>query len=284
MGLKDFIIKTYRGPKKRPYQSVWTAVLGPNQSGKTDFNLLQMEMIHDLGLGVAFGSNMPLKADFEIDFIEDFQTLKNRCKMLNPDPERYGIKRYFFFGSEMGKWLPRDQPWENVKFITELQLVRKYGLNFLGDGIARIDSRVLNEKHFHGYFEKVNKARPQIAVYYDWINRRKVMLKGIPRTTIKFDTWYSANFFMNPQVPDDAVVPLNPEHQIVRKYLEHGSWKNADIHPQEGKRAVEKVLRFHMKECLHTIQEPVDEPVDFVKELRASARARRDTIQEPAEK
>jgi len=258
MTLKDFIKKTYQGPKKRPYQSVWTCVLGPNQSGKTDFNLLQMEMIHDLGLGDAFGSNMPLKANFEIDFIEDFQTLKQRCEMLNPNPKKYGIKRYFFLGSEMGKWLPRDQPWENTKFITALQLVRKYGLNWLGDGIARIDARVLNEKHFHGYFEKVSKAHPQIAVYHDYINMRKVTLKGIPRTRIEFDTWYSANFYMLPQVPEDAIVPLNPEHQIVKKYLEFGSWKRADIHPQEGKRAITKVLEFHMKRCLRDIQEPVE--------------------------
>jgi len=257
MGLKDFIKRIYRGPKSRPYQSVWTAVLGPNQSGKTDFNLLQMEIIHDLGLGVAFGSNMPLKADFEIDFIEDFQTLKNRCKMLNPDPERYGIKRYFFLGSEMGTWLPKDQPWENIKFIKELQLVRKYGLNFLGDGIARIDSRVLNEKHFHGYFVKVNKARPQIAVYYDWVNRIKVTLKKIPRTTIKFNTWYPANFFMTPQVPEDAVVLMNEEHKMIAKYLESSSWKKLGIDTQTGNRAVRKVLKFHMDHCLHGLQEPV---------------------------
>lgn len=259
MTLKDFIKKTYRGPKSRPYQSVWTCVLGPNQSGKTDFNLLQMELLHELGLGEAFGSNMPLKADFEIDFIEDFQTLRKRCQMLNPDPEKHGIKRYFFFASEMGKWLPRDQPWENTKFITELQLVRKYGLNFLGDGIARVDARVLNEKHFHGYFEKVSKSNPQFAIYYDWINRRKVTLKGIPKTSIGFNTWYSANFFMEPQVPEDAIVPLNPQHKIVREFLKHGSWKKADIHPQEGKRAVLEVLGYHMKHCLHSIQEPVEE-------------------------
>ena len=58
----------------------------------------------------------------------------------------------------MGDWAPRDQPWLNVKFIKELQQVRKYGLSFLGSGISRIDARILNEKHFHGYFEKVSKA------------------------------------------------------------------------------------------------------------------------------
>lgn len=253
--LDDFIKQTY----KRKYQSVWTCTLGANQSGKTDWNLYQMERLHALGLADGFGSNMPLKANFEIDFIEDFPTLKKRCQMLNPDPARYGIKRYFFLGSEMGDWAPKDQPWLNVKFIKELQQVRKYGLSFLGDAIARVDSRILNEKHFHGYFEKINKANPKVAVYYDWFNGRKVKLYNIPRTQIEFNTWYSANFFMEPQTPSDMMIPLNPEHDLIKKYLDVGSWKAAGVHPQEGKRALAKVLRFHMTHCLSTIQQPAKE-------------------------
>lgn len=250
--LDDFIRRTYR----RKYQSVWTCTLGPNQSGKTDWNLYQMERIHALGLGDAFGANMPdLRADFDIDFIQDFESLKKRCQMLNPDPEHYGIKRYFFLGDEMGDWAPRDQPWLNVKFIKELQQVRKYGLCFLGSGISRIDARIVNEKHFHGYFEKVNKAKPQLAVYYDWFNGKKVKLYDIPRTSIGFNTWYSASFFMEPQGPKDILTPLNPEHQIVRKYLETGSWKDAGIYTAEGRRAVLKVLKFHMTHCLSSLHE-----------------------------
>lgn len=248
--LDDFIKQIY----KRKYQSVWTCCLGPNQSGKTDFNLFQIERIHALGLGDGFGTNIPdLKADFEIDFIEDFQTLKQRCMMLNPDPERHGLKRYFFLGDEMADWAPKDQPWLNVKFIKELQQVRKYGLCFLGSGISRIDSRILNEKHFHGYFEKINKAKPQFGVYYDWFNNRRVKLYDIPRTSIGFNTWYSANFHMEPQVPGDTILPLNPEHKLVKKYLEHGSWKKIGIDTKTGKRAVQKVLRFHLTHCLHTL-------------------------------
>lgn len=252
--LDDLIKRVYN----KKFQSVFTCTLGANQSGKTDWNLFQMERIHALGLGDCFGANMPLEADFKIDFIEDFETLKNRCRMLNPDPERYGIKRYFFLGSEMGDWAPRDQPWLNVKFIKELQQVRKYGLNFLGDGIARIDQRILNEKHFHGYFEKVNKAKPQLAVYYDWFNRKKVKIYDIPRTSIGFNTWYSANFYMEPQLKEGATIPLNTEHEIVKKYLDHGSWKKAGVYTQEGKRALQKVLRYHYTHCLHALQETND--------------------------
>ncbi len=255
MTLIDFIKRTYN----RKYQSIWTCTLGPNQSGKTDWNLKQLEMIHDLGLGDGFGSNMPLEAPFDIDFIEDFETLRRRCQMLNPDPDKYGIKRYFFLGSEMGDWAPKDQPWLNVKFIKELQQVRKYGLSFLGDAIARVDSRILNEKHFHGYFQKVNKIRPQFAIYTDWVNGGKpAKLYGIPRTSIGFSTWYSANFYMEPQLKDGAIIHLNPEHEIVFKYLDTGSWKKVGVSTQEGKRALQKVLRYHRTYCLHNLQEEKD--------------------------
>lgn len=235
----------------RKYQSVWTCTLGQNQSGKTDWNLYQMERLHALGLADGFGSNIPIEnAPFEIDFIEDFQTLKQRCQMLNPNPAKHGIRRYFFLGSEMGDWAPKDQPWLNVKFIKELQQVRKYGLSFLGDAIARVDSRILNEKHFHGYFTKVSKANPTIAVYTDWFNRRLTKIVNIPRTKLKFDTWYSASFYMEPQNPDLDNVPLNREHEIVKQYLENKSWKRARIHPQEGKNAVLAVLNWHFDHCL----------------------------------
>jgi len=248
----DFIKRIF----SKRLHSVCVAVLGKKQSGKTDFILHMMERLHALELMDGFGANMPLEAPFQIDFIEDFQTLKQHCQMLNPDPEKRGIKRYFYFGSEMGKWLPKDQAWRNVKFIEELQTIRKYGLSFAGDAIDRVDSRVLNEVHFDGCFRKYNVKNPTVAYYDNWQTGQRTLLKNIPKTTIRFDTWYSANFYMEPQSPNDLLIPLNAEHKLVLQYLEAGSWRKAGIHPQEGKRALAKVLNFHMNHCLHSIQEP----------------------------
>ena len=163
----------------------------------------------------------------------------------------------------MGDWAPKDQPWLNVKFIKELQQVRKYGLSMLGDGIARIDARILNEKHFHGYFQKVSKTKPQSAVYIDWLRGGKPSkLYNIPRTNIKFNTWYSASFYMEPQTPEDAIIPMNEQHRMVKEYLKVKSWRKMGIHSQTGKNAVLDVLKFHMDHCLHSIQEPAeDKPV-----------------------
>ena len=251
--LKDLIKKIYTRRK----QSVWTITLGKKQSGKTDFNLRQMELLNELGLVEGFGSNLKsVKAPFDIDFIEDFQTLKQRCQMLNPDPEKHGIKRYFFLGSEMGKWLPRDQPWRNTKFIEELQLVRKIGLNWLGDGINRIDGRVLSEAHFDGVFTKISITRPDIAVYHNFSNNQSFEIQGIKRTNLKFNTWESCNFYMEPQT-EEGDIPLNTDHLIVKQYLESGcSIAKTGLHSQEVKRARDNVLKYYWK---HHLEATTDE-------------------------
>lgn len=247
----SFIKHLYAGS-----ESVFTCVVGKNETGKTDFNLLQIERLHDLGIGQAFGSNMrSLKADFHIDFIEDFETLEKACKMLNPSPQKHGLKKYIFFGSEIGKWAPRDQPWLNVAFIEKLQTVRKFGLSMLTDAIDRVDARILNPRFFAGLFEKPSKSNKKFAIYDDWANGRQFQLRDIPQTRIEYDTYETANFYMTPQNEENTTVPLNHEHEIVMKYLELGSWKKVGIDTQTGKRAVKKVLEFHRDHCLKTIRQ-----------------------------
>lgn len=254
--IDNLILEIYQGPKSRPYHSVFTCCLGNNQSGKTDFALYQLERIHALGLGEGYGSNIPdLKASFDIDFIEDYDTLERRCQMLNPNPKNKGLKRYFFVADEMGDWAPKDQPWQNVEFIKKLQKVRKIGLNLIGCGIDRIDGRILNEKHFHGYFVKVSKSNPRIAKYYDWTRRRVVTIKNIPRTTIEFDTFNSASFYMHPRDPEIQDIPLNREHKMVLEYLETGSWDKTEYSRKEGQRAIIKVLRFYKDNFLHSVKD-----------------------------
>ena len=255
--LKSLIKKIYTRKK----QSVWTITKGKKQSGKTNFVLRQMELLNELGLADGFGTNLKsLEAPFEVDFIEDFQTLKQRCQMLNPDPEKHGIKRYFYFGSEMGKFLPRDQPWRNVKFIEELQLVRKIGLNWLGDGINRIDSRVVNETHFDGIFTKVSIVRPDIATYHNFSNRRTVTIHGIKPTKLTYNTWESCNFYMEPQI-EGTDIPLNADHQIVKQYLESDcSIAKTGLHQHEVKRARDRVLKYYWD---HYLEPQPEDPKDI---------------------
>ena len=248
-GLYNLVKRIYN-PK---YNSVWTCAFGRNQSGKTDWNLRQLEMINELGLAGGIGTNMETVEckDFEIELIKDFKTLKARCKMLNPDPKKRGLKRFFFLVSELADFIPKDTPWTNVKFIKELQKVRKYGLSIIGDAIDRVDGRVFNENHFHGYFVKYDKGNPRVAKYFDWISGDVLDVEDIPRTTIEFDTYESASFYMEPQAEDSTKITLNPDHQIVKQYLESGcSIAKTGLHSHEVKRARDNVLKYYWKHHL----------------------------------
>ena len=259
----DFIKHTYGKEGSR-----FTCVLGPNGTGKTSFNLLQMERIHELELGDRFGSNMPththrpkdpaIRPSFDMDFIEDFETLEQTCRILNPNPEKGTMKKYFFFLSELGKFVPKDEAWkaDNRKFIQSLQTVRKYGLCLLSDGIDRIDSRILSPSFFNGIFYKPFPENPQYAQYRDLRSERKIIFRDIPECKMWFDTYYTANFYMEQQ-NESSKIDLDQTEQIVKIYRETGSWKKAGITTQQGKRELFKVLDRYF-----AIRKPADpEPV-----------------------
>ncbi len=256
----DFIKSVYGTDK-----SVFTCVLGSNGTGKTDFNLLQLERIHELGLGARFGSNMPipeaLQPSFEMDFIEDLETLEKTCRLLNPDPKKRGIKKYFFFLSELGKFIPRDEAWrkENREFIQKLQIVRKFGLNMISDAIDRVDARVLHPSFFDGVFHKPFPETPSYAQYQDLKNGQKMIFRDIPKCDMWFDTYYTANFYLTPQDNNKTNIELDQSEQIVKKYLETGSWKSSGITTQQGKRELFKILKRYYAIRQPSDQEPVKE-------------------------
>lgn len=257
--LRDLVKKIYTKRK----QSVWTFTVGKKQSGKTDFTLRLMELLHEEGLADGFGSNVrSLEAPFEVDFIQDYETLNARCQMLNPDPEKHGIRRYFYFCSEMGKAFPQDQPWKNSLFIAKLQTVRKIGLNWFGDGINRIDQRIVSADHFDGKFKKVSITRPDIAIYHNFSNGQKSTVQGIQRTKLKFNTWETCNFYMEPQTENDGEIPLNADHLIVKKYLDADcSIAKTGLHSHEVKRARDNVLKYYWK---HHLEPQPEVPKDNV--------------------
>ena len=260
----SFVKQTFGGRN-----SVFTCITGPNGTGKTAMNLLLLERIHDLGLGARFGSNMPvpeaIRPHFDMDFIEDFETLEEICKILNP-PKTRKIKKYFFFLSELGKFVPKDEAWkkDNRKFIQKLQTVRKYGLNMLSDGIDRIDSRVLSPMFFNGELKKPYPDNPRYGVYLDYRNRAKTFFEDIPKCKMWFDTYYSANFYIDKQ-GDAESIKLDQTEEIVKQYRETGSWKKAGVTTQQGKRELFKVIDRYF-----SIRQPID-PKTVSKESEAEA-------------
>ncbi|HUW46448.1 MAG TPA: hypothetical protein VMW50_11720 [Dehalococcoidia bacterium] len=262
--LDDLVKKIFSKRK----QSVWVAASGRKQSGKTNFVLRLIEKLHKLKLMDHFATNVKsLEAPFDIEFFQDFQSLKQYCQMMNPNPEKHGIKRILMFGSEMGKWLPRDQPHKNVKFIEELQLVRKYGLNWIGDFIDRVDKRVINATHFDGEFKKLSITRPDIATYENYQTGSEIEIWGIQPTTLKYDTWESCNFYMEPQTEESEIF-LNPDHQIVQQYLEADcSIIKTGLHSNLVKRARDNVLKHYFKYHVHSTPQEISAIEDSSTEI-----------------
>ena len=217
-------------------------------------------MCHKLGLYKHYGLNIPdLELPFKYDFIEDLPSLKQRCDLLRTT----GTNRYLFLADEMGDWAPKDQAWLNVEFIKELQKVRKYGLSLIGCGIDRIDSRILSPSFFMGYMRKRSKTQPGKGVYTDWSyypQLRQYPVNSIPNIKVKgFDTYYKASFYMKKQL-NGSIIPLPPEHEIVKTYWQTGSWKGTGVTTQEGKRALFKVLGMHFTSCLPNYKENTPDP------------------------
>ena len=51
-------------------------------------------------------------------------------------------------------------------------------------------------------------------------------------------------------IHEDVIFSLNPEHEIIRKYLESRSWNKAGILPHIGKRVVLHILEYHLTHCV----------------------------------
>lgn len=214
------------------FHSIFTAIVGPNQSGKTVTALYLMRCAHELGLFDWYGANIPdLELGFEYDFIEDLPTLQERCQALNAN----GLHRYLFLGDEMGDWAPQDQSWLNVKLIQELQQVRKYGLSFIGCGIDRIDRRVVSPSFFNGVLRKINKLQPDKGIYTDWTHYpviKRYKIHGLPNQTIKgFNTWRKSFFYFEKHTASKDYLFSNrdvmnaiakAEGQTHKAYLEKG--------------------------------------------------------------
>jgi len=72
---------------------------------------------------------------------------------------------------------------------------------------------------------------------------------------------------MEPQSPEDGEISLNPDHLIVKKYLESDcSIAKTGLHSQEVKRARDRVLKYYWKHHLESSQEEpnaIVEPSDI---------------------
>ena len=146
--------------------SHFSIIKGKNKSGKTTLGINFMEIVKEhpeLGF-TGFGSNVQgvKNCPFEMDFITDIETLKDRLQ----DNEG----KYLFLFDEMGKSMGKRRFMAklNTEFLNQLQVIRKYKLSLIGCAIGdSVDREVLKPYYLNSYIDKGSRYTKARMTYYD---------------------------------------------------------------------------------------------------------------------
>jgi len=214
-------------------------VFGRRGTGKTDFSLLIAEILHEMGMTRHFATNIKIYGSpFEIEFIDNLEDLRYWCQ------SRRGKK--LFILDEVGKSFPRRTPMAklNVEMIKQLQTMRKYKLSILFNTIdpRYADGAFMGATLLDGVFTKPGHKMSKNVLYDDLLEDFHLEFYGIPRTSVKFDTWDSADFSLRKK-PTKALL----KDEIAKRFWEYAyeDKKIAEIWPyrQTYKRELKKFLK-----------------------------------------
>jgi len=186
--------------------SVFIAVEGFNQLGKTDFVLKLCAEAYEYGYFKRFGFNQQLEnAPFEWDFVSDFQTLE---QILTT----YG-KKYLYFLDELGKSAPRATPWGkiNLELIKKLEIKRKDKLSLIGAAIGDVDRRIVSPNYLDAHIRKTSLTT---AVVNHLQKRVQMRVTRIPPTSITFKEFTVAHFTLEPKSSQDIQLDLDMQNAL----------------------------------------------------------------------
>ena len=222
--------------------SVFVIIFGRRGTGKTDFSLLLCEILHDLGIVQHFATNIKIyDSPFKIERVDNLEDLTLWAETLSG--------RKMFILDEAGRSVARRTPMSkmNVEIIKKLQIIRKYklSLQFVTPNEKYVDSAALGSDVLDGVFLKPNFRNQKILLYVDKLEGFNLSIYGIPPTSIKFDTWDSADFTLKRII----VNPLfsDKDHALLWRWANGETLKEIDVHPEAFRRINRKFLREHLK-------------------------------------
>jgi len=223
--------------------SAFLIIFGRRETGKTDFALLISEIVQRELQFKFFATNIKIyKSDFPIEHITNLEDLKFWCK------ENVGKKLFIF--DEYGKAMRRRSPMSslNVKLIDELQILRKYKLSTVAITVNEkyVDNASLGSDVLDGYFLKPNYKNQKLALYFDLLENYTRTLRGIPRTSIKFDTWDVAPFkefgkTRRPKFKDDQL-------NILWDWSNGATYKDVGLHRMQLNRLIRKFIKDRLEQ------------------------------------
>jgi len=222
--------------------SAFIVIFGRRGTGKTDFSLLIAEVLKREGIVQHFGTNIKIyKSPFQIEHIDNLEDLKLWA-------QNYSGKKLFIL-DEAGRTLARRSPMSkiNLEIIKQLQIIRKYKLSLIlvTPNEKYLDSASLGSDVLDGVFRKTGFKIKKIVLYDDLLEGFRLNVYGIPRTSINFDTWDSADFTLKRQI----INPLfsDQDHTLLWRYANSETIKQIGVHPEKFRRIVRKFLREHLK-------------------------------------
>ena len=240
----DFILRLFRRQVSNFY-----IVFGRRGSGKTDFVLLIAELLYQHGVIHHFATNIKIyDSPFLIERITNLEDLRFWSQ------EHAGMKLFLF--DEVGRTIKRRSPMAslNVELINELQVIRKHKLSLLATTIedTNTDKAILSASVLDGVFVKPYFKNPKIAYFDDRLENNSQTLKGIPKTTVQYDTWDSAPFTKY----GEKRKPKFKTQEMEQLWdLTHGkTGKALGMHPQQVHRLYQKYIKESLERDYHTSQ------------------------------
>lgn len=215
---------------------------GEWKSGKTDFALLIVERLLQLGIVKEAASNIQSVEDSRVTFVGDMPHLKmwlyrNRTSKL-----------YIF--DEGGSHLHKRQSMsrKNVAVMTLLPEISKANAKviILFQNPESIDGELTNQAWCRGIIHKLNKKTVRFSSVKFPGSQKMFVFSDVPRTSIKFDPMELAQF--NLVAPLDATAFQSDE---TKKLLwdwavNEKTAKDLDKHPQQ----INRIVRRFVKEVL----------------------------------
>lgn len=221
--------------------SSFLIIFGRRETGKTDMALFIAEILYEQGLVKEFATNIKI---YESPF--PFKHITNLDDLRLWSSDTVGRKLFLF--DEYGKAFRRRSPMSslNVKLIDDLQILRKHKLSTIAMTVDEkyVDNNSLGSDMLDGIFIKFDYNNPKVALYHDLLEDFQKRIIGIPRTSIRFDTWDVAPF----REHGENQKPAFKDADIAKLWeLTHGkTGDDLGLHGQQ----VSRLWRKYVKEML----------------------------------
>lgn len=215
-------------------------ICGSKEKGKTNMALFLSEYCNDIGYKDDIATNIWTE-NYRIQHqIKDLETLEEWLK---------GKGKKLFVLDELGKHLPKMgfMSKKNQMILNIVQLIWHYRAGFIGCAPSEsfIDNNYLNTDILDA---KIRKVTQTSALVFDYLQRDSYFLNYVPETSIKYNRYDIADFFLKKQID---LTSLKRCCEVAYHYGISQSYTY--VKEKTGIKHDEQIRQFIAEHCRHTI-------------------------------